>query len=248
MRKICSTIFLLTAVITLYGQNGQSAGSNKEISKQELWQLRQAFFDAQTQGNRLVLEKLLADSFYFVHSTGVVEKKTSFIDRTVAQTNIRSEIKFLEDQLYVYNNTTVVWFTRSVRRNPDGTEISFRATDVLVKNDTQWQWVSVHSTRLASRPKPYTMALEVLKSFIGEYEINTNRTLTIKEDTSGLIGQLAGVRQQELIPVSNTEFVWFSPESNVDMRISFAYDSTGKITHAILHSEGKEIWRAKKMN
>ena len=73
------------------------------------------------------------------------------------------------------------------------------------------------------------MSNNFLKSFIGEYQINTNRTLTIKEDTSGLIGQLAGVRQQELIPVSNTEFVWFSPESNVDMRISFAYEVPEKL-------------------
>ncbi len=242
-------IVSLTAFNTITkGQAGNPDNGYDTAIRRELIQLRQTFFDAQKQGNRFLLEQLLADSFYFVHSTGVLTKRKEFIERTVEQAGRQRELEVLDQQLFIYGDNTAVWLTRSVGRSSDGTETNFRATDVLVKIGKQWQWVAVNSTKLSTRPKPAPVAADLLKSYVGKYQINDDKIFIVSEENGILIGQSIGVRQKELIPRSATEFVWFSPDSNADMRISFLKDETGHVTHAVLQSEGKEVWRAKKLN
>lgn len=116
-----------------------------------------------------------------------------------------------------------------------------------MKKGKQWQWVSVHSTKLLTRPQPVLISADTLRSYVGQYQIDATRNLTVTQENGLLIGQAAGIRQRELISKSVTEFIWFSPDSNVDMQVSFIRDHDG-IRYAVLHSEGKEVWRAKKIN
>jgi hypothetical protein len=246
MKKIAFIALSLTALITSAQTTSQNTESNVHL-RQELTKLRQTFFEAQKQGNRSVLDQLLAPDFYFVHSTGVLTNRKEFIDRTVEQAGRQRDIEFLEQELYIYGEHTAVWLTRSVTRTNDGTEINFRATDVLAKNGKQWQWVAVNSTKLSTRPKPVPVSADTIKSYLGEYQINANKKFIVTEEKGTLIGQSAGIRQRELIPIAATEFVWFSPDSNIDMRVVFIRDGGSRVNHAILKSEGKEVWRAKKI-
>lgn len=244
-------LFILALLSSVYptlifSQPSQSMLNEQDKVRLELINLRRTFFDAQKQGNRQLLENLLADSFYFVHSTGVLTNKKEFIDRTVAQAGKGPEIEFLSDQLFLYNNSAV-WLTRSVSRAPNGTESNFRATDVLVKGDKGWQWVSVHSTKLATRPKAFAISPDSLKTYVGKYQITADRNLVVTLEGNSLTGLAPGLRQRDLIPVSANEFVWFSDESNADMRISFKINDRDHIAYAILQSEGIEVWRAKKV-
>jgi hypothetical protein len=210
--------------------------------------LRDSFFTAQKQGNRSVLERLLADSFYFVHSTGVVTNRKEFIDRAVTQAGRGPVIEFKEQHLFIYNNITAVWLSRSTSKSPQGMETNFRATDVLVKSETKgWQWVSVHSTRLGSRPEAFDIPKDSLQTFVGTYQISPGRTLLVTLSNDTLIGEASGARQRELIPISPKEFVWFSPDSNVDMRITFISDTDRWKQYAVLIVEGNEVWRAEKL-
>ena len=245
-------ILIVLSIISLAEVvNGQTNKQIKESEirlRQELTQLRQTFFDAQKQGNRALLEQLLADDFYFVHSTGVLTKRKEFIDRLVEQAGRQRDIEFTEQELLIYGHNTAVWLTRSIGRAADGTETNFRATDVLVKNESQWQWVAVNSTRLSTRPKPIPVSNDTIKSYLGKYQIGPDKILVITEEDGKLIGQSNSVRQRELIATSATEFIWFSPDSNVDMRIAFSRDKDSHILNAILKTEGREIWRAKKID
>jgi hypothetical protein len=248
MRSICiALLFIISCTQSIIAQTPGADISNENVVRKILLQLRHDFFEAQKRGDRVVLEQLISDSFYFVHSTGVVTRKKDFIDRTVAQAGKQPDIIFLDDELHIYGNTAV-WLTRSVSTTVDGTEINFRSTDVLVKNKANWQWVSVHSSKLSTRPKGINLSEDSLKNYVGSYQINAERTFTVTEEKGNLIGQAPGLRQKDLIPVSSTEFVWFSPESNVDMHILFLRDETGKVKQAALKSDGKEAWRAMKLD
>jgi len=86
-----------------------------------------------------------------------------------------------------------------------------------------------------------------LKVYSGKYQISNERNLTVTMESNSLIAQAAGIRQRDLIPVSPSEFVWFSPESNVDMRIQFIKNESGKISYAVLRAEGTEVWRAERV-
>jgi len=69
--------------------------------------------------------------------------------------------------------------------------------------------------------------------------------VTLTNDT--LIGEASGARQRELIPISPKKFVWFGPDSNVDMRITFISDTDRWKQYAVLIVEGNEVWRAEKL-
>jgi hypothetical protein len=239
---------IIFASFTVYGQMNEGNPKVEPKTEQELKALRREFFEAQKRGDRSALERLIADGFTFVHSTGVIENRKAYIDRTVAQASRSPEIEFLDEQLRVYENGVAVWVSRAaVRAKGDSSESNFRSTDVVVKIGKQWQWISVHSTRLPTRPTAAVVALETLRSYAGQYQISADRILTVTEEGGNLRGKVAGVRQSDLIPKSETEFVWFSPDSNVDMRIIFTIDESGRVADALLRSDGKEVWRAKKL-
>ncbi len=243
-----ATALIISVSFIVYGQTNEANPKVEPKTEQELKALRREFFEAQKLGNRSVLERLIADGFTFVHSTGVVENRKEYIDRTVAQASRSPEIEFLDEQLRVYENDVAVWVSRAVvRPKGENSENNFRSTDVVVKTGKQWQWISVHSTKLLTRPPAAIVAPETLKSYVGQYQINADRILTVTEEGGHLKGKAAGIRQSDLIPKSETEFVWFSPDSNVDMRIIFTKDESGRVTEALLRNEGKDAWRAKRL-
>ncbi len=251
MKRVTLAMALIVAASAIaHGQTNDQALKPEANIEWELRTLRREFFDAQRRGNRAALERLIADGFTFVHSTGVVEARQEYIDRTAAVANAsrQAEIEFLDERVRVYEGRTAVWTTRSVSRIKGGSiETNFRGTDVLVKIRGRWQWISVHSTKLPTRPKGVVVAHSVYKSYVGQYEIGAGRALTVTEAGGTLRGLAAGIRQSELIPKSETQFIWFSPDSNVDSQITFVKDGGGRVTHAAFRREGEEVWRAKKI-
>ena len=243
-----ATALIISASFIVHGQTNEANPKVEPKTEQELKALRREFFEAQKQGNSAALERLIAVGFTFVHSTGVIENRKQYIDRTVAQASRSPEIEFLDEQLRVYENGVAVWVSRAVvRPRGESSESNFRSTDVVVKIGKQWQWISVHSTKLPTRPPAAVVAPDTLRSYVGQYQINADRILTVTEEGGNLKGKAAGIRQSDLIPKSETEFVWFSPDSNADMRIVFLRDEQGRVTEALLRSDGKDAWRAKKL-
>jgi hypothetical protein len=248
------TAVLLAALLAAPAPSG-AQGPDRALdpdprTEQELRALRRELSESLARGDRAALERILADGFMFVHSTGVVETREEYIGRAAAAggTAPRPQFEFGEERIRVYAGTTAVWTARSVRRaTPTSPEITLRSTDVLVKVDGRWRWASVHSTRLPTRPTPAAIDHAVLQGYLGEYEIAAGRTFAVVREGGVLRGRASGVRQSELIPWSETEFVWFSPDSNADMVIVFVRDENGKTTHAVLRREGAEAWRARKI-
>lgn len=250
MRAALLLAALLAAPAPSSAQAPDRALAPDARTEQELRTLRRELSEALARADRAGLERILADGFMFVHSTGVVETRGEYIDRAAAAggTAPRPEFEFTDERIRVYAGATAVWTARSTRRGaPAGPEISLRSTDVLVKSDGRWRWASVHSTRLPTRPTPAAVDPAVLQGHVGEYEIATGRTLAVVREGGVLRGRASGIRQSELIPRSETEFVWFSPESNAEMVIVFARDESGRTTHAVLRREGAEAWRARKI-
>ncbi|HJX28735.1 MAG TPA: nuclear transport factor 2 family protein [Thermoanaerobaculia bacterium] len=151
---VFAALLTIFASATVHAQPGGQTLKPDAKTEQELRTLRRELMDSLKRGDRAVLERILADGFMFIHSTGKVETRDEYIDRAVANAK-RAEgrdFEFSEEQIRVYEERTAVWTTRSTRRTRgEGSEFSFRGTDVIVKIGGRWQWVSVHSTRL---PEP----------------------------------------------------------------------------------------------
>ena len=219
-------------------------------TERELRALRDQLLDAVGRGDKLTLEKLLADGFVFVHSTGVLEHRSEYIERVAAgaQAGKQGSNEFLADDLRIYGGDTVVWVTRSRRRAAGGSQdLNFRGTDVLVKYAGRWQWVSVHSTRLPTRPQAVALDAAAYAAIVGDYEIGPNRVVRIRGDARQLRVEAAGARPAELIAASATEFVWFDEDSNVDARLVVVKDSSGMVSAVVLRRDGSEVWKARRV-
>ena len=249
-RTMLLSLLLLTASAVVHGQSGAQSLKPDANTERELRALRHDFMEALRMGDRTALERILADGFTFVHSTGGMETRKEYMDRAVAnaRTSQPSELEFTDERMSIYEGRTVIWVTRSVGRNKaTGAETIFRWTDVLVKARGRWQWASVHSTSLPSRPKAAAIAHSLYTAYVGQYEIAPSRTLTVTEENGTLRGTMPGFRPAELIPKSETGFVWFNPDSNVRAQIAFIRDEGGRVTHAAFRRDGEEVWRAKKV-
>jgi len=181
--------------VIVQGQINDHALNPDAKTERELRALRHDFMEALRLRDRAALERILADGFTFVHSTGGMETRKEYIDRAVASaaSSQGAEIEFLDEQIRVYEGRTAVCITRSVGRNRGaGTETNFRGTDVIVRIGKRWQWVSVHSTRLPSRPKAAAISPDLYKDYSGQYEIASGRTLTVTEEGQTLRGMTTG--------------------------------------------------------
>lgn len=121
----------------------------------EILQLRDQLIKALHDGDAKTLDSLLADDFLFVHSTGTIATKDQFIARAVSMAKGDADVtlKFLENNLRMYGDSVAVLVTRSIRHNPERNEdLLLQGTDVILKRDGRWQWVSVQSSRLPPAP------------------------------------------------------------------------------------------------
>jgi len=211
---------------------------------------RQQVIEAGRTKDRAAFERLLAEEFTFVHSTGGRETRAQFIDNNVAGATIAqgSDFETLDEKIRVYDDRFAVWMSSSVARmRGTGRENRLRSTNLFIKRDGRWLYLSGQSTRLPSRPKAVAVEAAVLDGYVGEYTVPPARTLTIRKDGDALRVALAGFSEAELVPHSATEFVWFNPESNLYSELHFVKDAAGRATHAIWVREGEEVWRAPKV-
>jgi ketosteroid isomerase-like protein len=205
-------------------------------------------FGAMQKRDRAALERLIADGFVFVHSTGGLEERKRFIDNAVAG-SLSSQTEspqMFDRQLRVFGGHTALQTSRSVRDKGRPTEVNLRTLQIYVKLDGRWQWLSGQSVRLPSRPASVTLDPRVYEEHVGQYAIGENRMFTVSRDGDILRGR-TNARGGELVPKSATEFIWFDAENNADAQIIFLADQSGGVTHAVFRRDGQEVWRAQKI-
>ena len=135
----------------------------------------------------------------------------------------------------------------SRRVEGENSEIVLRSVWVYVKVGEHWQWVFGQSSRLPQRPQAAAVDPRLYESYVGQYAISAGRTFTVIREGETLLAQTTGRETGELIPKSDTEFIWFNPEVNVDAQASFVKDEGGQVTQVVFRVNGQEAWRAKKL-
>jgi hypothetical protein len=207
---------------------------------------QQELIAALKQGDRAALERLIAEGFTFVHSTGGLDTRREYIDNTVAaaQAGRAPDLERLDEHVEVYDGHTAVFTGRAILRGR-GDDIRLRSTHVYVKREGRWQWAGGQSTRLPNRPAATAMLTSAQReAYAGRYEIGPNRVLTVSLQGDALKASLPGFREAELIPRTDTEFAWFNPDLNVESQLLFVRDGAGAVTHAVWRRDGKDVWRA----
>ena len=123
----------------------------RNSAEQEAAEFARAVDAALAGKDKAALERLIADGFEFVHSTGRLEERASFVQRAVAgQLAVqRNPGETLSVRIAVFENTAVRTVRTAVQMDPADakappTQIYTRY--VYVKRGQSWQWVSAQST------------------------------------------------------------------------------------------------------
>ena len=211
------SVFLMTPFAL-----GQAGGDpNKDVRvKEELRKLWLANQEAGSKKDRAALERVYADEFLFIHSTGGRENKTEHINAILSISSYSPAPVPEFDQLHVYGDVAVL---RASLRGLLGTTI-------YAKKGGQWQIVQIQSTRLPPERKAINVDPKILDSYVGKYEFATGVRTTITREGGTLTAQSPGRPKFVLLPASETQFFG---EGN-EPEWTFYKDEKGQVTHLIV--------------
>lgn len=119
-------------------------------AEQELVAAQRARFDATVSGDVAALERLIADDLIYLHSTGRVDTKRSFIDSLAARGLPYRAFGVEEQQVRMLGDAGIISAVILLtQRGADG-EHSHRSrcSTVWARRDGRWQQVFWQATRL----------------------------------------------------------------------------------------------------
>jgi len=206
--------------------------------------------DAAKRKDRAVYERVLADGFFFIHSNGATETRQVYINKFAsgAQTVQQDGIAIQDELVTIYGENSAVYVMRGVLNDPaKNVELSLRTVLVFSRINGRWQEIYGQTSPLPPRPKAALVDLKLYDSYIGEYEIRDGVVFTVRREGNILRTAQTNRQPGELIPKSDTEFVWYNPNMVFDGQVTFIKADNGQVTHVAFRSNGNELWRAKKV-
>ena len=231
---IIALVLLLLTSSAICGQT-TSAAPREPQAKEELRKLFVDLNEALVKRDRAALERIYADDFQFVHTTGGVVDKTTQINNALA--NDRTSTGPLPipsfDGLLLFGDVAIF---RTLERGVAG-------TNIYSKKDGRWQIVQVQATRLPPDRKPITLDPKVLDAYLGKYEFAPGAYATVTKDGDALSWKPGNRPKSTLIPLTDSKF--YSKENEAEM--TFSKDEKGLVTGVVLRLGVCQESKAKKV-
>jgi hypothetical protein len=234
MTKILTGMFLVLLVSPFVF--GQTTGEPKSSgTKEELRKLFSELNDAISKQDRAALERIYADEFQFVHTSGGVVDKTAQINNILA--NERPSTVPLPtptfEGLLMYGDMAIL---RTLERGVS-------QINIYARKGGRWQIVQVQGTRLAPERKPIVLDPKTLDSYLGKYEFAPGAYTTVTKEGDTLSWKPGGRAKSTLVPLSDTKF--YSKENEAEM--TFSKDEKGQVTGVVLRLGVCQESKAKKV-
>lgn len=107
-------------------------------------------------------------------------------------------------------------------------------------DDIGWHLLDARNEiKVYEAPKQHKLAkidTKIYDHYVGEYKLAPKVFFTITRDGDRLLAKLTGQSTYEVFPESEADFFY----TVVDAQLTFAKDSSGKVSHLILHQNGIE--------
>jgi hypothetical protein len=218
---------LFFSFLVLFGFTCRTfAQNNMDSVKEELKKLWAVAQTAAQKKDRQTLERVYADEFLFIHSSGEVDNKSLWINNILSIQNYSIAPAPTFDELYVYGEAAVL---RVKGRNT--------GTTIYAKKNGQWQVVQVQSTQLPPERKLVKIDPKILDQYVGKYEQAPGVYTTISKEGDTLMAQGMNRPKVILLPLSDTKF---AVKDNIG-EFTFYKNEKGSITYFILNVNGREV-------
>jgi ketosteroid isomerase-like protein len=248
MRIVFGVAFLVATAAAAFGQ----ATATQAKPEDRIMALVNELREAAKRKDRAVYERLIAENFFFIHANGATATRKMYIDNWMAgglsAQQDGNSVKMLDENVTMHGDAAAVHVMRSVLSKPaQGTEQQMRVATVFAKVNGRWQKIFGETSMLPDRPKSATVDYKLYDGYVGQYDVRPGVVFTVRREGNSLHTTQTGRQNGELIPKSDTEFIWYNPDMIVDGQVIFVKDPAGQVTHAVFRMNGNEIWRAKKI-
>ena len=230
--------------------DAKMAPSTGSTVEQELLKLEREWLDAYIKRDMAAMERIEADDFVITFPNGQMSNKAQQVAQLKGPVPAGPPPQFYTEETKVRmigDDVAILTGIFVARYQTGGKEVveKSRYTDVWAKRGGRWQVVSSHLSTLASpqssAPKSNEGAAvkvdpKILDTYVGEYELPMF-TLAVTREGDRLFGQPPGDTKEELVPLSDTEF----NVTNVNAKVKFVKDESGKVTHMTVTLDGKDV-------
>jgi ketosteroid isomerase-like protein len=194
--------------------------------------------------DQAALERLYADEFLFVHTTGGMDTRAEHIARSLTADTANApdgpaEPTPVETHTSVYGDVAVA--TMQVKTNQNRL---LWWTYVYVRRDGRWQIARQHGTAVPPPTVAATVDPSVYAQYVGKYKYDeTGLIVTVSMQDGALHSQLAGRPPVTLVPQSETTY----QAQPGNAAFTFVRGADGKVTHFVVRRPTGEQARATKI-
>jgi ketosteroid isomerase-like protein len=237
----------LPVILSLAAMPAQAAppasGADAAVVAQ-LKQVQDEVRAAVARHDKAALERIYADEFLFVHTTGGVDTKTEHIARSLTADTVNAPDGPAEPvpvQMHASVYGDVALTTVQVKTNQNRL---LWWTYVFVRRDGRWQIARQHGTAVPPEVVKAAVDPGVYAQYVGKYKYDdTGLIVTVSLEDGTLRSQLAGRPPVTLVPQSETTYL--AQPGNA--AFTFVKNADGAVTHFIVRRPSGEQGRATKI-
>jgi ketosteroid isomerase-like protein len=216
------------------------------IDEQELKEITQKRFDAESSRDLNYLSRVYADELSIASTEGRIASKEVVLGNMKRGPEGVTRLFRLEQmRVRVVGDTAIVTAINNIGVQIGNQERKgkVRFTDTYVRRQGNWQLLASHSSRMPLERQAAKVDPKIYDAYVGEYELGPGLSVTVTREGDRLMTQTSGQPEKgEVFPESETTFFYRGSNASV----IFHKDTTGKVTHMVFKDQGQEI-RAKKI-
>jgi hypothetical protein len=237
---------ILLSLNLFFAVLAQTPSPNKSdaATEKQLVAIAQELYDAIAVGNKAPWEKYVADDMIYTDENWQILSKKDLVEglRSLPK-GYSGSIRIAKVQSRINGDAAVLSYRALEEETIFGQKLTptYLVTDTYFKRNGQWQMIASHVIVMPSERKAIALRLDLLESFVGEYELTPGVTYTISLEGGRLIGQRIGRAKEELLPADNNTFF---RKGTIRGEKVFVRDANGRVTQMLDRRENNDlVWK-----
>ena len=211
--------------------------------KAQLIETTQKLLDAIAPGDKAPWAKAMAEDCLYSDENGTTMTKAKFLEELgPLPAGYSGNIKLEKPQFILAGNTVILAYELNEQETVFGQELHARyhATDTWVRRDGEWRMLASQVVRYGGDPPAAKLAPELVKDYIGVYELAPSVQYTVSVDGGQVWGERTGRKKEILMPEMTDVFF---RKGSAGRRI-FERGADGKVVRMIDRRDGEDlVWK-----
>ena len=219
------------------------AAETADAVKARLIETTQKLLDAVAPGDKAPWVKAMAEDCVYNNEVGMSLTKAKFLEQlSPLPTGYSGHIKVENPQFILAGETAVLSYDMAEQETVFGQEVHARyhETDTWLNRNGSWQMLASQVMRYGGDPPAASLAPDVLKEYVGVYEIAPGVQYMVTLESGQLSAQRTGRKMETLMPEMRDIFF----RKGIAGRRIFERGADGKVLRMIdRRDDGDLVWK-----